>query len=132
MIPFNPITYHMVSLYYNLIKMCKFPRIPTRTRKYQTFISYALSHYLSAYSQIVCLLVCLFVSLSLYIQYAFDRHYAFTYSYSVTCYCSIVLFGVMTTNWINYYHYYYDYYYYDDDDDYYYYYYYYYYYPDCI
>jgi len=27
----------------------KFPRIPTRTRKYQTFISYALSHYQSAH-----------------------------------------------------------------------------------
>jgi len=77
------------------LKMCKqvaSHRIPTRTRKYQTFISYALSHSLSS---CIFINVCLFLSRC--IHYAFYRHYVFVYSYFITCYCSIVVFALMTT-----------------------------------
>jgi len=48
----------------------KFPRIPTRTRKYQTFISHAVCHYQS--QTILCLLCFLFV---LHIQYTLQRQF---------------------------------------------------------
>jgi len=93
----------------------KFPRLPSRRKQYQTFISYALAQYqsrcLDAYavwlSNCISIQTSILIFCLLFYPFSFLRWYFYLLHCDrcLVCICSIDLFGLMTTNLNKYYYY---------------------------
>ena len=85
---FSPFTYSTGSLYHNLTKICKqVPSHPPCNRKYQTFISYGLSHYQPGHSKCF-LFLSHYINIMCFIQ---TLYIYILYCYFVSCSCVLLV-----------------------------------------